>query len=755
MRPIDVPVLKDLVLVGGGHSHVAILKKFGMRPEPGVRLTLIARDVHTPYSGMLPGYIAGHYSYDEAHVDLRPLAQFAQCRLYHNEMIGLDPVNRLVLCKGRPQVPYDLLSIDIGSTPRQADVPGACEHALAIKPIDRFLAGWEDISRRALVAQSPFRIVIVGAGAGGVELSLSLQYRLRTLASVRQQNATGIEFHLLSDTADILPTHNAGVRRTFLRVLSERDVRVRHGCKVTEVQPGQVRCADGKTLSFDALIWVTHASAPAWIKTTGLATTDDGFIAVNEFLQSTSHADIFAAGDIATIVAHPRAKSGVIAVRSGPPLADNLRRALTGAPLKRFAPQRKFLALIGTGDRYAVASRGRWALAGKYVWRLKDWIDRRWMRGYRELPPMPAPSTPALAPGLAGADALKEISSIAMRCGGCGSKVGATVLTRVLARLPTATRADIVIGLADPDDAAVVEIPAGKMMVHTIDFFRSFVDDPYVFGAVAANHSLSDIYAMGAQPQSALAMAILPFGIERKVEQQLYELLAGAMHILRDSGALLVGGHTSEGAELSFGLSVNGFAGRDELLRKDGLRAGDQLILCKPLGTGTLFAADMRQQAKARWISAALESMLQSNRQAAECLRAHGVRACTDVTGFGLIGHLLEMTRPSGVDVTLDLNALPVLDGAADTLKLGIFSSLAPENVRLRRAIRNLDAAAAHPLYPLLFDPQTSGGLLGAVAKDRASACLAALHSAGYRQAAIVGDVAPLTDALEPVTLRL
>jgi selenide,water dikinase len=225
------------------------------------------------------------------------------------------------------------------------------------------------------------------------------------------------------------------------------------------------------------------------------------------------------------------------------------------------------------------------------------------------------------------------------------------------------------------------------------------------------------------------------------------------MDVLNEAGATLVGGHTSEGPELALGFSINGLADRESIFRKGGMVAGEVLILTKPLGTGTLFAADMQQKAKGRWIDGALKSMVQSNREAAQCLFNHGASACTDITGFGLLGHMVEMTKASNVDVEVDLESLPVLDGAQETVRLGILSSLQPANVRLRRAIRNLTEAQNHERYPLVFDPQTSGGLLASLPAERAESCLRALRDLGYAEAAIIGRVMAQSDHLEPVTL--
>lgn len=755
MKTSETPIVKDLVLVGGGHSHVAVLKRFGMKPVPGVRLTLICRDAHTPYSGMLPGYVAGHYDYDEAHIDLGALARFANARFYHSAVTGLDLSGKRVLCDNRPPVPFELLSINTGSTPNTSLVQGATSNVVPVKPINNFLDRWEALSARAMSQEGPVRIAVVGAGAGGVEILLAIQHRLGRLRAAAGKPADNIEFHLFSGTEHILPTHNAKVRATFLKTLQHRNVVLHLGEPVTQVEPGILRTGAGDAIAADEILWVTAAGAPDWPAKAGLDTDAGGFIKVTDTLQSTSHPDVYAAGDVAAMVNHPRPKSGVFAVRQGKPLARNLRRALLGKQPTAFRLQSKFLSLISTGDKYAVASRGGWSVKGRTIWTWKDRIDRRFMDKFNDLPDMDEQEDTDLPDGLASADVVKEISAIAMRCGGCGAKVGATVLSRALNSLTPAPRDDVLIGLHEPDDAAVVEVPPGKVIVHTVDYFRAMVDDPYIFGKIAANHSLGDIFAMGGDPQTALAVATVPFGIESKVEDTLTQMMTGAMEILNDTNCALVGGHTSEGPELSLGFAVNGLIDRNKIMRKGGLKPGDKLVVTKPIGTGTLFAADMRHKAKGRWIASALDHMVMSNRLGAECLVEHGSRAATDITGFGLLGHLVEMVRASEVDVVLDLNSVPLMDGAEDTAKAGILSSLQPQNVRLRRAVANPEEAGNDPRYPLIYDPQTAGGLLASVPAENADACVAKLIELGYARTMIVGEVLEQSERLEPITVRV
>jgi selenide,water dikinase len=321
-----------------------------------------------------------------------------------------------------------------------------------------------------------------------------------------------------------------------------------------------------------------------------------------------------------------------------------------------------------------------------------------------------------------------------MRCGGCAAKIGPGPLSRALAKLPPSRAPGVVVGLEAPDDAAIIAPAEGRHLVQTVDFLRAFVDDPYVFAEIAANHCLNDVFAMGGVPRHALAVAVAPASSSGKVEEMLFQLLAGARAILDRESVALVGGHSSEGADMALGLSVTGEVAPDAAVCKGGLKAGDVLVVTKPIGTAILFAAAMRAKARAPWIEAVLAGMRVSNGEASRLLVAHGASAMTDISGFGLAGHLGEMLAASGAAAELDLAAVPLYAGVLELARAGTASTLLAENLELRRLLgRDVDAAG----LAILFDPQTAGGLLAGLPPARASACIAALKAAGCAAAAI------------------
>ncbi|MGQ7790986.1 FAD-dependent oxidoreductase [Faunimonas sp. B44] len=372
--------LRHIVLVGGGHAHVEVVRRFGNRRFPGVLMTLVSREGETPYSGMLPGLVAGHYRRGDIHVPLRPLCDAASAAFVAGEAVGLDLAGKAVRLKDGREIGYDLLSLDVGITPRLDGIEGAEAHAIAVKPIGQFLQKWEALEASALAPGGPRRIAVVGGGAAGFELVLAIRHRLRADAAAHGLDPDAFSFVLVTD-GRLLAGQNGAVRRAAHRGLIGAKVALVEGARVTAIGAHAVH-AGGLAVDADIALVATEAAAPRWLQESGLVLDGDGFVAVARTLRSLGDPSVFAAGDCATMVDDPRPKAGVFAVRQGPPLARNLRRAAEGRPLAEYRPQRQHLSILSTGDCRAIAARGPFKAEGGWVWRWKDRIDRRWIARY-------------------------------------------------------------------------------------------------------------------------------------------------------------------------------------------------------------------------------------------------------------------------------------------------------------------------------------------------------------------------------------
>ena len=729
-----IPAVIDLVLVGGGHSHALFLKMWAMNPVAGVRVLLISDVTHTPYSGMLPAHIGGVYSFDESHIDLRSLAMYAGAEIVVAEVRGIDPQKKAVHLVNRPDIRYDYLSINIGSSPDFSNVSGKSKNIIPIKPVTKFLNKWEEIKEFVKTGEVK-SLGVIGAGAGGVELCLWMRAVL----------GSKIEIHLVQKADKILPGHNSQVRKILIKLLKSKKIHIHVSETMIDCDDVKLICKSGLEIKVDRIIGVTNAKAPEWPREAGLDTNEKGFINVKSTLQSTSHESIFAAGDIAHIFEHPRAKTGVFAVRMAKPLYDNIKRSILGQQLSNYTPQKYYLNLIGTGDGKAVASRRFLASHGQIWWKLKDSIDRKFMNKLNNLGPM---ADSDVIPDIKLDEARVLNEKQALKCLGCGAKVGGSVLSRSLGRIKKEEVEPEIEGIVTDwrtlEDGAVFSVQ-GKSIVSSIDYFPALFDDPYLLGRVATLHAFSDSFAMGADPHSCLLQAQVPMMKDELMEETLYQMVKGVFYEINKMPARLLGGHTTEGI-LGIGLQVNGTL--TDIYNKKGMCEGDKLVLTKPLGIGILFAAQMQAKTKGRWIDDAIATMLSSNQTASRLAIKHGVSAMTDVTGFGLLGHLHEMLVPgSKLDVKVNLDSLPILDGAIQMSEAKIKSSLFDQNKML--SYESLKGKTTGSLALLGHDPQTSGGLLCFVKQENESAFLSDLKASGYHSAETIGSVVRGTNQIE------
>ena len=691
-----------------------------MHPEPDLKVTLVSPSRETPYSGLLPGVVGGHSPEQDLYIDLGRLCQFAGADLVLATATAIDPGGSEIELRNRPNLAYDYLSIDVGIEPALTDLAEFDEALVPVKPIAGFMARFNLVYEQY---RGGGAFAIVGAGAAGLELAFALNHRLGIKAE--KNGLPKPVLYLCQAAAELLPEAPPRLRAKAKNALAAQGIQFQPQFRAVRQGAGQLASASGAVLEVDQVFWATGAAPQAFLQNSDLAGTPSGYIAVNAQLQSVSHPNVFAVGDAADMVEQARPKAGVYAVRQAPVLFKNLVRMHRGQSLIRFKPQQRVLSLIALGEQTALGYKGPFWGWGRSLWRLKRRIDYKFLDSFKNLPLMTPPS-------VSNGEALDPN----MQCRGCGAKVASSILSEVLSELdPDGGRV--------LDDSAVLTPPAGELMIQSVDAFRPIIDDPYVLAKIAVVHAVSDIYAMGGRVGPIMVNLTLPYGSESITRSLLQQVMAGVLSQTKAEGGQLVGGHTAEGLELNITVSVTGWAPPDDIKTSRGTQLDDHLVLTKALGTGTLFAASMRGQAAPSWISHAVAMMLQSNRPAGALIAARSVHAVTDVTGFGLAGHLQGMLA-AGQGVDLTLPHLPVLNGALTSLsELGVYSTAHDKNQRAATLVRTQDFSDPELLarQSLLFDPQTSGGLLISVAPDASQDLVARLKASGFDQAAVIGRI--------------
>jgi selenide,water dikinase len=683
--------MTDLVLLGAGHAHVEVLRRFARRPDPRLRLTLIARDPITAYSGRLPALIRGECSPADAHIDLGPLAAIAHARLVIAEATSIDLAARQVVVRGRPAIRFDLLSIDIGGIPAMPDGVEPDDGDIPVKPIGGFLAALTHLERDL---PQGARIALVGGGAAGVELALALAQRV----------AGRVRITLVCDAADPLAEAPPRARAIARAALAEARVELVCGVRAGARAAGKLALSDGSFLAVEAVLWATNVAGPKLLAESGLICDEAGCVVVDASLRSRGHDVVFAAGDCASIVGTPRPKAGVWAVRAGPRLAGNLRRVARGLRPRPWRPQAEALAIIGLGHGRALAWRNGVAVSGRLIAWYKDWIDGRFLRRY----------SPAGLPRLAAQAEPGQVS-------------------------------------LDPADLAVLASPSSRpahgdqpdgadtALIQHATHVPVLLNDPFNFGGIAASHALVRLHAAGARPWTAAAIVTPPAAEMAAAREDVLALLQGAAEVFAADGAALTDCATATGGAPGLSLVLTGrpVASRDTA----ALRPGDVLVLTKPLGSGIILEGNRRGLAQACWLLDAVAAMTASSAAASRILRQHGATVCAAVAEHGAVGTLAALLRDANLAAALFVGAIPALPGARELAAQGVARPTADEN---RRAWPD---PPDWPDLELLTDPQIAGGLLAGVPAARAESCLAALRTAGYAASCIGQTEARRLDA--------
>ncbi len=705
-----------LVLAGGGHSHALILKIWAMSPSrrPRGLVTLVSRHSTSLYSGMVPGFIAGLYCRDDLEIDLRRLADQAGVAIIVSEITGLNLSKRQLLLLDRPALTYDRLSLNVGSISPTLGV--GQNNQIAIKPLEPALTSIQQVELESPTAP----LEIVGSGLAAIELSLALRHRWpnRPLS---------------------LKTKKGLIPSLFAKALNLAGVKsITHSTSIDSVPTK----GDSQVFRLNC----TGSRAPSWLRESGLQVDERGRVRTEATLEVLGHPGHFATGDCAVIDNDPRAPTGVWAVLAAAPLARNLEASWNEGPLRSCRFKNRALQLVGGFDTsgHPIA----WAMWGSlllgphpWLWALKQRIDRKFMAQFKEFKMY-----------------LGSDSEQLMLCRGCAAKLPAEILGIAL------EEAGFISLGKTPEDAA--QLPDAlstnnQPLLQSIDGFPALISDPWLNSKLTALHACSDLWACGARVKSAQAIVTLPLAPPPLQQKLLSQTIAGLRSVLEIQGAELIGGHTLEARsqtektlslEVQIALCVQGEA-EGLIWRKRGIQAGDHLLIGGLLGTGVLFAASMKGKARPYDLDRALAQMAESQHERVALLRelerTHPgqLHAATDITGFGLLGHLGEMlVKSCEVDsptqVLLHAEEIPALTGALELLEAGHTSSLAPANRKawsfldphhkynsIRPVNLNLGTIAAgsrrhRALLELLVDPQTCGPLLIAVGPNMADALL-------------------------------
>jgi len=650
----------SLVLVGAGHSNIALIRRFAMDPLEGVRLVVINPESTAPYSGMLPGFLAGQYIADELFIDVAALCKQAGARFIRGSLERVDTASKMLLIRHQAfpnvrelYIPYDYAVLNTGAAPADS-FPSTHAGCYYVKPIRELLIDLPRIDER--MRRGNRSMVIAGGGAAGIELAFAFRARYGSDATITLVSRRSIDHdNALSAGASVIR-----------RALEEKRITLIESVEVTEAVVGEVRLSDGRSVAAYVVCVATPVRAPSWIEQSGLA-GKDGFLNVNAELQVDDYEGLYASGDIVNLPSS-RGRSGVMAVRAGQYLAKALVQKIQGRHVSPFRPQRHWLTLLNLGDGEAIAVRGSLAYKGASLFKLKDRIDQKFMARFKPR---------------------KMSSAEAMRCEGCAAKLPGDMLTSVF-------------GQQFEDGAITTQ--QGVSRIRSIDALTHLVDDPYLIGALAMRHAVSDVWAMGASPTTALTLIAVERALSQHIEaSDFVQAQAGLQDAAHAYGVEIVGGHSLSLNQPMIAVEVEGECARP--VRKNSVMAGDELWITGPVGSGILFSAlasGLTIGASIdQWVTNALKSLFEASQIAAR----EGVHAMTDVTGFGLAGHLREMLSWNNLGIQW-AEKIVTFSGVDECIARGIQSTAYVDNVRYAQQIGHKAPSA------VVFDPQTCGPLL-------------------------------------------
>jgi len=690
----EIPITNDLVLIGGGHSHLSVLMKLSKRPINGNRITLITNEIDTPYSGMIPGYIEGIYSWRDSHIDLYRLCLKLNVRFIHAEVERVSAHEKEIYFKDRPKIKFDVLSINTGIQSNNREIKGAAKYCLPVKPISK-------LTNNFLNKITNFKsIAFIGGGAGSVELALAIKKRF---LNINQD----IKITIITGKRGLLSTFPQKTKLTSLKTLEKFKIDIIEYKRVLEVKPKQIILSDKSMLKIDKAILSTNSMTPKWLAKSDILLTKDNYILVNKSFQ-TNYKYVFASGDVIDFNNQNLKKAGVFAVRSGKPLAINIRKFILGKKLVEYKFNKNYLALIGTSKRSAIATKYNLTFNSRFFFYLKKYIDQNFIKKFsdfriRKKFTLDALKTDVLNNFVKHKEKITDENDI-MQCKGCAAKVPLNALKQALPK-------DIV---STSEDA--VRVPGHPELYQTVDMISSIITDPFLLGKIAANHSISDMVSVNSKITSAMMILQLPLSKTEINSRDLEQVLLGAKEIFKTIDCPLIGGHTMIGKDKDpiIGFSILGQKQKKIKIMKNRrkIKTKDLLILTEKIGSGLIFAGINNYLIDSHFQIDVIKQMIKGNLNFGKISNQLNILSMTDITGFGLANHLLNLIKRdnSKTGLTIYPNKIPLFQGVNECLNKDIKSSLFKSNydIAQKDIIYKRDKSK---LDNILYDPQTVGGI--------------------------------------------
>ena len=690
----EIPITNDLVLIGGGHSHLSVLMKLSKRPINGNRITLITNEIDTPYSGMIPGYIEGIYSWRDSHIDLYRLCLKLNVRFIHAEVERVSAYEKEIYFKDRPKIKFDVLSINTGIQSNNREIKGAAKYCLPVKPISK-------LANNFLNKITNFKsIAFIGGGAGSVELALAIKKRF---LNINQD----IKITIITGKRGLLSTFPQKTKLTSLKTLEKFKIDIIEYKRVLEVKPKQIILSDKSMLKIDKAILSTNSMTPKWLAKSDILLTKDNYILVNKSFQ-TNYKYVFASGDVIDFNNQNLKKAGVFAVRSGKPLAINIKQFILGKKLVEYKFNKNYLALIGTSKRSAIATKYNLTFNSRFFFYLKKYIDQNFIKKFSDFKirkkfTLEALKTDVLNIFVKHKEKITDKNDI-MQCKGCAAKVPLNALKQALPK-------DIV---STSEDA--VSVPGQPELYQTVDMISSIITDPFLLGKIAANHSISDMVSVNSKITSAMMILQLPLSKTEINSRDLEQVLLGANEIFKTIDCPLIGGHTMIGKDKDpiIGFSILGQKQKKIKIMKNRrkIKTKDLLILTEKIGSGLIFAGINNYLIDSHFQTDVIKQMIKGNLNFGKISNHLNILSMTDITGFGLANHLLNLIKRdnSKTGLTIYPNKIPLFEGVNECLNKDIKSSLFKSNydIAQKDIIYKRDKSK---LDNILYDPQTVGGI--------------------------------------------